>query len=337
MGQRIPKICVYGAGAIGCHLAGHLAQSKQCEVAIIDREKVVTVIKQRGIRVITPNNDVTVQVHATTRPEELGIQDYVIIATKIQQASTLLNALSHLIGPDTTILPPSTGIPYFFFHQLQGPFKDRHLPEIDPDDQQWRLMPPAQVLPVVFWYGAHSTEPGVTHQDGVQGHYPLGELNGQTSERARLLSHLLEQGGLRAPITDNIRGEIWIKFANSLCWNPIGILTLADMNGIAAAPEVVTIIENMLSEIDAIADSFGLKMPQSIAERIDFTLSTGQHKVSMLQDLERHRPLELDPFENSLAAVKNISGKPTPTIDIVLALAKLRNTCYNAENSKVAG
>lgn len=337
MGQRMPKICVYGAGAIGCHLAGHLARSKQCEVAIIDRQEVVTVIQKQGIRVITPNNDFTVQVQATTNPVELGRQDYVIIATKIQQASTLLESISHLIGPDTTILPPSTGIPYFFFHELKGPFQNRHLPEIDPGDRQWNIMPPEQVLPVVFWYGAHSTEPGVTHQDGSQGHYPLGELNGQTSERARLLSHLLEQGGLRAPLSDNIRGEIWIKFANSLCWNPLGILTMADMNGIAASPEVVTIIERMLTEIDAIAGSFGLTMPQSITERIDFTLSTGKHKVSMLQDLEKHRPLELAPFEHSLAAVKGISGKLTPTIDIILALARLRNASYSAENSKAAG
>jgi len=205
------------------------------------------------------------------------------------------------------------------------------LPDADPEDRQWQTMPPEQVLPVVFWYGAHSIEPGVTQKDGDRGRYPIGELNGGRSERAPLLSHRLEQGGLRAPRSDNIRGEIWTKFANSLCWNPVGILTLADMDGIAGSPEVVAIIEGMLNGIDAIADSFGLTMPQSIGERIDFTLSAEKHKVSMLQDLEKHHPLELAPFEHSLAAVKNISGKATPTIDMVLALANLRNASYTAE------
>ncbi|WP_213993086.1 2-dehydropantoate 2-reductase N-terminal domain-containing protein [Sodalis sp. dw_96] len=162
MSQRIPKICVYGAGAVGCPLAGHLARSKQCDVSIIDREEVVTIIQQRGMRVIKPDQDFTFQVHAATTPEELGVQDYVIVATKIQQANTLLASISHLIGEETAILPPSTGIPYFFFHELKGPFKNRHLAYVDPEDRQWQTMPPEQVLPVVFWYGAHSIKPGVT-------------------------------------------------------------------------------------------------------------------------------------------------------------------------------
>lgn len=328
MRSSLPKICVYGAGAIGCHLAGHLARSGQCDVTVIDRPQVAAAINQRGIRVITPDHTFNVAVRAATDPAEVGVQDYVIVATKIQQASALLSSLGQLIGPETTILPPSTGVPYFFFHQLAGRFEGQHLPQVDPDDRQWQAMPPAQVLPMVFWYGAHSSEPGVTEQDGDQGRYPLGELNGQPSARAQLLSDLLVRGGLRAPVTNNIRGEIWTKFANSLCWNPVGILTLANMEQIAAVPQAVSLMAALLTEIDAIADTFGLILPQTIAERISFTLSTGKHKVSMLQDLEKGRPLELAPFERSLAAVKQISGRATPAIDQVMALATLRHNSY---------
>jgi 2-dehydropantoate 2-reductase len=319
-----PKICVYGAGAIGCHIAGHLARTGQADVSVIDRERNIAPIRERGIRVITETDDFTARVNASTDPAELGIQDFVIVTLKIQQAMTSLQQIGRLVGPDTTVIPPSTGIPYYFFHDLPGRYDDVRLPEVDPNGDQWRALPPHQVLPIVFWVGAHRLAPGVTQQDGADGRYPLGELDGRDSERARLLAALLEAGGLSAPVTKNIRGEIWIKFANSLCGNPIAVLTMADMNGFASSPKVVTLFERMLDEVDAIGDAIGITMPRSISERMAFTLSTGDHKFSMLQDLESGKPLEIEAFTQSLAAVKRISALETPACDTVLALAELR-------------
>ncbi|WP_213989380.1 2-dehydropantoate 2-reductase [Sodalis sp. dw_96] len=322
------KICVYGAGAIGCHIAGHLARSGQCEVSVVDRDDVVSAIQKQGVRVKTHSEDFTVPVIASTNPQTLGIQDYVIVALKIQQSVKALESMAHLIGPDTTIVPPSTGIPYYFFHQFPGRYAQARLPEVDPDESQWRTLPPAQVLPMVFWYGAHGLGPGSMQQDGESGRYPLGELDGSVTPRARLLSELLQAGGLNAPITDNIRGEIWIKFANSLCGNPLAILTLADMNGFASSPQVLSIFERSLAEIDAMAEVFGITIPQTIPQRMAFTLGTGTHKFSMLQDLEQGRQLEIAPFAQSLAAIKRLSGGTTPITDIIQALVILRDAYH---------
>jgi 2-dehydropantoate 2-reductase len=332
-----PKICVYGAGAIGLHIAGHLARAGRADVSVVDREHNITPIRERGIRVITPTEEFTTRVNATTDPSTLGVQDFVIVTLKIQQATDALDDISRLVGPDTAVVPPATGIPYYFFHGLAGRYDDTRLPEIDPDGRQWRTVPPHQVLPMVFWVGAHRLEPGVTQQDGDGGRYPLGELDGSDSDRARRLSELLTAGGLAAPITDDIRGEIWIKFANSLCGNPIAVLTLADMNGFASSPAVVSLFETMLGEVDAIGDALGVSIPQSIAERMTFTLGTGEHKFSMLQDLESGKPLEIDAFAQSLAAVKRVSGLRTPTCDVVLALAELRDAAHQAEVSPSRG
>jgi 2-dehydropantoate 2-reductase len=328
-----PRICVYGAGAIGCHIAGHLARSGRADVSVVDREHNVEAIRERGIRVITPTEDLTVRVNASTDPAALGIQDYVIVTLKIQQAMTSLEQIGRLVGPNTAVVPPSTGIPYYFFHGLSGRYENARLAEVDPGEEQWRTLPPDQVLPMVFWVGAHRLAPGVTQQDGGDGRYPIGELDGSDSDRAHQLATLLEAGGLSAPVTKNIRGEIWIKFANSLCGNPIAVLTLADMNGFAASPEVVRLFEEMLNEVDAIGNAVGVTMPQSVSERMAFTLGTGEHKFSMLQDLESGRPLEIEAFAQSLAAVKRISGHETPTCDAVLALAELRNVVYQRDGS----
>jgi 2-dehydropantoate 2-reductase len=145
-----PTICIYGAGAIGCHIAGHLARTAKASVTVVDREHNVSAIQKNGIRVITPTDDFTVQVNATTDPAEAGIQDYVIITLKIQQAIDSLTAISKLIGPETTIVPPSTGIPFYYFHKSPGKYDDARLVEVDPDGRQWKTMPPDQVLPMVF-------------------------------------------------------------------------------------------------------------------------------------------------------------------------------------------
>lgn len=322
------KICIYGAGAIGCHIAGHLARTGRAVVSVIDHEKSVSAIQKNGIRVITPTEDFTTRVIASTDPATLGIQDYVIVTLKIHQAVNLATEIAHLVGPHTTVIPPSTGIPYYFFHDLPGPYDNARLTEVDPDERQLRALPPSQVLPLVFWCAAHRLGPGVTQQDGEAGRYPLGELDGSDSERCRLLADLMEAGGLSAPVSKNIRGEIWIKFASSVCGNPIAVLTLSDMAGFAATPGVWKVFETMLKEVDAIANVLGITVPMPISDRMAYVLSTGSHKFSMLQDLESGRPLEMEAFAQSLAAVKRISGCDTPTCDIVLSLVKSRDTNY---------
>ncbi|CAB5301231.1 2-dehydropantoate 2-reductase [Burkholderia multivorans] len=318
------KVCVFGGGAIGGYLAGHLARAGRCEVSVVARGATLTAIRENGIRVHTPEGTFNVRVRASEDAREFGPQDYVFIALKAHQVDDALENIAALIGSQTVVLPPTTGLPYYFFHRAAGPFAQARLPGIDPHDNQWRALPPDQVLGCVYWIGAHSSEPGVVEQDGTMAGCPIGELDGQHSERATVLADLLSASGIPSKVNDDIRAAIWVKFVNSLCWNPVAVLTQATLGEMADANGVVPLVHAMMEEADALAKRVGVNVRPEPGRRIALTLRAPSHKMSMLQDLEAGRPLELDPLRASLRAISELTQMSTPTLDAVLALAGLR-------------
>ena len=318
------KVCIFGGGAIGGYIAGHLARSRQCEVSVISRGKTLEAIRARGIRVVTASEDFTVSVNACSDPRELDVQDYIFVTLKAHQIDEALGQIASLMDSHTVVLPPTTGIPYYFFHGLQGALKNRQMPLIDPEGHQWRALPASQVLGGVYWIGAHSVEPGVIAQDGAKAGCPIGELDGTHSERASRLSELLSASGIPSRVSDDIRAAIWVKFVNSLCWNPAAVLTQGTLGEMRDAGDVVPVVKAMMLEADAIATQIGIRVGPDADKRIAMTLSATHHKMSMLQDLEAGRPFELDALERSLHAVRELTDVPTPTLDAILALARLR-------------
>ncbi|MBT2793576.1 ketopantoate reductase family protein [Paraburkholderia strydomiana] len=311
------KVCVFGGGAIGGNIAGHLARAGQCEVSVVARGKTLDAIRTHGLRVITASEDFTVRVNAVEDARELGVQDYVFVTLKTHQVDDALDQIRSLMDSRTVVLPPTTGIPYYFF-------RDRQMPALDPGARQWHAIPPTQVLGCVYWIGAHVVAPGVVSQDGAKAVCPIGELDGRHSERAGRLRGLLSDSGIPAKVNDNIRAAIWVKFVNSLCWNPVAMLTLGTLGKIRDAANVVPIVRTMTREADALAAAVGLDIGPDPDKRIALTLSAPHHKMSMLQDLEAGRPLELQPLQRSLDAVRELTDLRTPTLDTVLALARLR-------------
>lgn len=198
------------------------------------------------------------------------------------------------------------------------------MPALDPGARQWHAIPSEQVLGCVYWIGAHVVAPGVVSQDGAKAGCPIGELDGRRSERVERLSELLGASGIPAKVNDNIRAAIWVKFVNSLCWNPVAMLTQGTLGEIRDAAEVVSIVRTMMREADALAAALKLDVGPDPDKRIALTLSAPHHKMSMLQDLEAGRPLELEPLQRSLEAVRELTGLHTPTLDTVLAMARLR-------------
>ena len=318
------KICFFGAGAIGGHIAGHLARRGECEVSVVARGKTLQAIRERGLRVITPQDDFTVPVLAVEKAEDLPKQDFVFLSLKAHQVDAALNQIRVLMSDNTVVLPPTTGIPYYFFYDKQRPERSRQIESIDPGSRQWNAIPPPRALGIVYWIGAHTQAPGVVRQDGPKAACPIGELDGTLSPRVMQLGEMLGSAGINAPVRPNIRGDIWVKFVNSLCWNPVAVLTLARLGEIAEQESALDIVRRMMHEADALADHIGLVVPQPPEKRITFTLSAADHKMSMLQDLEQGRSLELDVLTSSIEAVSAVANRPTPLIDNVLALTKLR-------------
>jgi 2-dehydropantoate 2-reductase len=318
------KVCIFGGGAIGGYIAAHLARAGQCEVSVVARGATLDAIRARGLQARTPAGVIEVRVNAVADARELGRQDYVFVTLKAHQFDAALDDIAALMDEHTAILPPTTGIPYYFFHGLQGPFGGRQLDDIDPGGRQWRALPPAQVIGCVHWIGAHVVEPGVIAQDGERAGCPVGELDGGASERVTRLAALLSESGIPSKVSGDIRAAIWTKFVNSLCWNPVALLTEATLGEMSDAAGVVPLVRTMMREADALAARLALTIGPEPEKRIATTLSARHHKMSMLQDLEAGRPLELEPLVRSLRAVARLAGEPTPTLDTVLALAGLR-------------
>jgi 2-dehydropantoate 2-reductase len=316
------KICIYGCGSIGGYIAAHLARSGRCDVSVVGHGKTLHAIQTQGLRVIE-QDDFTVPVRAVADPAELGIQDYVFITLKVNQVDTALDGIRTLIGPDTAIIPPTTGLPYYFLNGFAGRYADKRLPRIDPGGRLWAAMPPSQVLGCPYWIGVHSPAPAVVQLDGTLAILPMGELDGSRSERVARLSAVLEASGIQAPVSNNIHGDVWTKFVNALCLHPVAILTMAPIGEIfASAPAVVRTI---MEEADRIGRELGVVIPSSAEDRIARTLRGGaMHKTSMLQDFERGRPIELEILYDSLRSLTEITGLSAPTLDAVYALARLR-------------
>lgn len=318
------KICIYGAGAIGGFIAGHLAQVPGLEVSVVARGPHLAAIRERGLRVVVPGRDFTVRLRATDDPVTLGPQDYLFITLKQHQVTPALEAMKPLLGPHTAVLPPTTGIPYWYFHGLPAPFGGRRLERLDPGGRQWDVLGPERALGCVYWVGAEVPEPGVVRQDGGIAGLPIGEPDGSSSPRVQRLAEAMAAGGLRAPVRGDIRAEIWMKMINSMCWNPVATVTAATLGELNGAPKVLDIVRRMMREAETVAVAFGVRMPVPMEKRIIGTASIPEHKMSMLQDLERGRPLEIDVLIDSIESMRELVGIETPTLDAVLALARLR-------------
>ena len=316
------RLCVYGAGAIGGHLAAALAAT-DVELAVVARGAHLEAIRANGLTLVEGAARTTVAVTATDAPAELGPQDYVVVALKAHQVPGVVDAMQPLLGPDTCVVTAVNGVPWWYFYGLEGAYANRRLDSVDPGGVQWDGIGPERVVGCVVYPAAEVAEPGVVRLiEG--GRYSLGEPSGERSERALALSKVLQAAGLKAPVRPKIRDELWVKLWGNLSFNPISALTGATLDRICADPGTRAVARAMMLEARTIAETLGVRFPIDVEQRIDGAAAVGAHKTSMLQDLERGRPLELDALVTAVQELGKITETPTPTLDTVLALIKLR-------------
>jgi 2-dehydropantoate 2-reductase len=318
------KICVFGAGAIGGFVAARLAQVDGVEVGVVARGAHLEAIRANGLRVVSPAGELHARVRATADAAELGAQDVVFIALKQHQLTPALPALRALLGPHTAVVPPTTGIPYWYFHGLDGPHGGRQVERLDPGGAQWAALGPQHALGCVYWVATEVVAPGVVHHDGRLLRFPVGEPDGSASPRLARLADAMNAAGLNAQVVPDIRAWIWAKMISSLSWNPLAVLTGATLDRLTASAEVLAIVRRTMREAEQVAEALGVRhWPITTDERIAAARSAGAHRMSMLQDWERGRPLETGVLTDSIAAMRELAGLATPTIDEVYALLAL--------------
>jgi 2-dehydropantoate 2-reductase len=316
------KICIFGAGAIGGYMGAKLAKAG-ADVSLVARGPHLAAMRDKGLTLIEEEGTFTVPVRASNDPAELGPQDYVVITLKAHSVPPVVPKLAPLIGNDTTIVSGVNGIPWWYFYGIEGPLANTRLESVDPGNAQWDGFGPERVLGCVVYPAAEVSEPGtIRHIEGNR--FSLGEPSGEKSERAQRLSEALQAVGLKAPVRPRIRDEIWVKLWGNLSFNPISALTYATLDVLCTDEGTRRVARDMMLEAQAIAEKLGVKFPIDVDRRIDGGAAVGAHRTSMLQDLEAARPMEIDALVTSVQELGRLTGTPTPTIDTVLALVRLR-------------
>ena len=316
------KVCIFGAGAIGGYMGVKLAKAG-ADVSLVARGPHLAAMQEKGLTLIEEGETTTVPVTASDDPAALGVQDYVIVTLKAHSVPPVVSKMAPLIGPNTTIVSGVNGVPWWYFHKLKGAHEGTRLDSVDPGNVQWDGFGPDRVLGCVVYPAAEVIEPGVIkHIEGNR--FSLGEPDGSKSDRAQALSKILANAGLKAPVRPKLRDEIWVKLWGNLSFNPISALTHATLDVLCTDEGTRAVARNMMVEAQEIAERLGVKFPIDVDRRIAGGAAVGAHRTSMLQDLDQGRPIEIDALVASVQELGRVTGVPTPTIDTVLGLIRLR-------------
>jgi 2-dehydropantoate 2-reductase len=321
------KICIYGAGAIGGYLGVQLARAG-ADVSLVARGAHLAAMRENGLKLLVGDEERVVRPRCTDNPAELGPQDFVIICLKAHSITGVLDAMQPLLSPRTRIVTAVNGIPYWYFYRHGERHEGTTLESIDPGGRQWRELGPERAIGCIVYPATEIAAPGVIrHVYGDR--FPLGEPSGEISSDVKQLSVLFTDAGMQAPVLERIRDEIWLKLWGNVCLNPTSALTCATLDIICSDPATRALAKAIMQESQTIAETFGVKFRVDIEKRIEGARKVGAHKTSMLQDLERGRPMEIDPLVTVVQEMGRLTGIPTPALDSVLALV--------AQRARIAG
>ena len=319
------RICVLGAGAIGGLLAARLSRSGE-SVSLLARGESLTVIRSEGLRLVEPDGAIVVAKELAVADDlsALGTQDLVILALKAHQIGAIADRLPVLYHPGTVVLPLQNGVPWWFFQKFPGPFAGSRLHTLDPDGTIELHIPSDRIVGSIAYPAAERKAPGVIAL--IEGdRFPVGELDGHRSERAADIAHVLTAAGFKSRLLTDIRAHLWIKAWGNLAFNPISALTGASLAEICRFPATRSLAREMMLEATEIAGKLGLELRLSVEARIEGAEKVGDHKTSMLQDVEAGQTLEIEPLIGSFLELGRLTETPMPATDTVYALVSLLN------------
>ena len=314
------RIAIVGAGAIGGYLGAKLALAGE-DVTLIARGPNLVALKVHGLALIEEDGTElrAENVKAVERMADAGPQDSVLLTVKAHQVAPIAGDLHHLYDSETTVVTMQNGIPWWYFWRHGGKLEGTQLGSVDPGGEIARHVDAPRVIGSVVYPAAVLTKPGV-----VEGNrFGLGEPSGEITERVKALSQSLTKAGFKAPVTSDIRGEIWLKLWGNLSFNPISALTHATLVDICQFPPTRALAAGMMEEAQAIANKLGVTFKLGIDRRIAGAEKIGAHKTSMLQDVEAGRPIELEALVGSVVELGRLTGVETPRIDAAYALMQL--------------
>ncbi len=315
------RIAVLGAGAIGAYVGAALHRGG-AEVHLIARGEHLRSMRRSGVRVTSPRGDFTARPHATDDPADVGVVDYVFLGLKAHTYPSCGPLVAPLLGEHTAVIAAQNGIPWWYFHQLPGPYTGRRIEAVDPGGATSAVLPPRRAIGCVVYPATVIEAPGVIrHLEGTR--FSIGEPDGRISARCTAFSEAMVAGGLRCPVEPRLRDDIWIKLMGNVAFNPISALTRATMADICRHPRTRRLVAQLMHETLDIAARVGSTPDISVDRRLRGAERVGHHKTSMLQDLEAGKELELDAIITAVVEMADITGAEAPTLRAVHAAVDL--------------
>jgi 2-dehydropantoate 2-reductase len=316
------RVGIVGAGAIGGWLGVLLAQVG-CTVSALARGQTLAALQQDGLRLHLGGRDLQAPVHAADAATALGVQDLVVVAVKAPALGSVSAQIGPLIGPDTVVLTAMNGVPWWFLNGFGGALAGTQLQAVDPGGAVARAIPARQVLGGVVHASCSVTAPGLIRHHFGDG-LILGEPAGGSSARVQALAALLQRAGLQASVSPQIQRDIWFKLWGNMTVNPVSALTGATTDRILDDELVRGFISSVMLEARAIGARIGIPIEQQPEDRHAVTRKLGALKTSMLQDVQAHKPVELDALVGAVRELGQRTGVATPFTDALLGLSRLQ-------------
>jgi 2-dehydropantoate 2-reductase len=321
--DRILRITVVGAGAIGGLIAALLAQAGH-DVGVLARGKTLEAIREHGIRVVDSEGSTsTTRVRASEDATDFGMQDVVVIALKAQALPGIAASLEPLVGAQTAVVTAMNGLPWWFLDAPGMPLAGQRIEAVDPGGVVSRALPAEQALGCVVYVSASTDAPGVVRR-GPGNQLMVGPAQATCQPLAKTFASALSAGGFDAEAVDDIRIEIWVKLLNNMNMNPISALTGSTVDRLIDDPLIHALVLRMVGEAEMIGERLGLSATTGAAERIEKARKLGAIKTSMLQDMEAGKSLEVEPILGVFPELGSKLGVPTPFCDAVLGLLRQR-------------
>lgn len=303
-------------GMLGGMLALHGA-----DVSFLARGQTLEALR-RGFTMIDPSG---VPHHPPIKAfaaSDAGAFDLVILCLKAHQLASAAPGLSPLLRAETPVLAVLNGIPWWYFHKNGGEFDGRRIAAADYDGTIEHAIGNARVIGAVIYAAAHVPKPGVVAVSNTS-HMVVGEPDGRISDRATAVASLLTGAGFKTTVSPDIRSDIWTKVWGNCSFNPVSALTGAGLATIARDKGACGVVRSIMQEVEQVAARLGVEMRMGLQQRINVTESLGNHKTSMLQDIEAKRFPEIDANMGAVVEIARLVGVETPMLRAITTMTRL--------------
>jgi len=315
------KFLIAGAGAIGAYIGARMARAG-FDVTLFARGPHLRAMQEHGVQVMSVDGDFVARPAIADSLANVGPVDIIFLGVKAHGLPQLAPQLKPVLGPDTTVVSTQNGIPWWYFDGFGGKWEGLRLERVDPGGVISSAIEVQRVLGSICYFATEITAPGVIqHIEGNR--ITLGEPDGTRSDRSRQIAEALIASGLRCPVTARIRHEIWVKVLGNASLNPVSALTRATVAQMLRDPDVSIVIRNIMEEVETVSSKLGMELPVSIDQRIAGAAKIGEHKTSMLQDLEAGRSMELEALVGAVVELGERMGVPMPIARTVYSCTRL--------------